>query len=292
MTILVTGSNGFAAGHLVRYLRTQGCDEICGTDVTSRPEQRRTAGDPDIDFFQCNLAGEEAVKALIEHVRPGQIYHLAGTFTNDFRTDYVANVLTSRNLLECVRRSTRACRILLVGSSAEYGLVAAADNPVNEEHQLRPVSLYGLTKVYQTYLAKFYFDVHKSDVVIARPFNFFGRGISRQLFVGRVYEQIEAYRSGKISKISVGSLDSRRDYIAIEDAVRAFEAIMCSGVAGEIYNVGSGSSLRIRDLLERLLTENGLEMEVVQQSIPSTGDKVDVTDLFADIRKLRSLSKS
>ena len=281
MKILVTGANGFSARYLIEHLSQHGCGEIYRTDLMSAGDAR---------FFQCDLAQENQVATLIQHVEPDQIYHLAGTFTNDYQTDYDANVLSSRNLLETVRASGRRCRLLLIGSCAEYGSLAAAESPVSEEHQLLPVSIYGLTKVYQTYLAKFYVAVHKLDVVIARPFNLLGPGMSSRLFVGHVYEQIAAYRKGEIAKISVGNLESRRDYISVKDAVCAYATIMQSGAAGEVYNVGSGSSVKIRDLLERLLKENGLGMEVVEQMHPAMGNKVDISDLFADVRKLSSLS--
>lgn len=280
MRILVTGANGFSARHLIGHLSEQGCGEVYCAGL--RPTR-------DANFFQCDLTRENKVAELIARAEPDQIYHLAGTFTNDYQTDYAANVLCSRNLLETVRRTRRRCRVLLVGSCAEYGLVAAEDNPVKEEHQLLPVSIYGLTKVYQTYLAKFYVIVHKLDVVMARPFNLLGRGISSRLFVGHVYGQIEAYRKGEIANVSVGDLESRRDYIAVEDAMRAYAVIMQRGVTGEVYNVGSGFSIKIRDLLERMLKENGLGMDAVTQMHPAAGDKLDVRDLFADISKFRSL---
>ena len=293
MKILVTGSNGFSARHLLRYLKGQDCWDIYCADVKpprdEPPRPDGALGDPKTDFFQCDLACEDDVVKLIECVMPDRIFHLAGKFTNDFNVDYAANVLSGRNLLESVQRARRPCRILLVGSSAEYGLVPPEDNPVKEDHPLQPISIYGLTKAYQTYLARYYFAVHKMDVVAARPFNLLGRGVSRELFVGHVYEQIDAYRSGRIAKISVGNLESRRDYIPVEDAVRAYAVIMERGVSGEIYNVGTGASIQIRTLLQQILKEGGLGMDVVEEQDSTINHKLEVSDLFADVTKLRAL---
>jgi GDP-4-dehydro-6-deoxy-D-mannose reductase len=118
-----------------------------------------------------------------------------------------------------------------------------------------------------------------------------GRGISQRLFVGHVYAEIEAYLAGRTAKISVGNLDSRRDYIAVEEAVRAYALIMQRGSPGEIYNVGSGVSIPIRALLQTILAENGLGMEIVEPLRPASSDKLDVSDIFADVSKLRSLVK-
>ncbi len=292
MRILVTGASGFSARFLVAFLRTQDC-VLYRTDITpaNNPLPAFETQKATIEeFSRCDLVCEDDVRALVATVAPDRIYHLAGTFTNDFETDYKANVLATRNLLEGMRRSAHPCRILLVGSSGEYGLIDPRDNPVKEEQPLRPVSIYGLSKVYQTYLAKYYVAVHKINIVMARPFNLLGRGISPRLFVGHVYEQIEAYRGGRINKICVGNLDSRRDYIPVEEAVRAYVLIMERGATGEIYNVGSGASVKIGSLLERLLKENGLGMDAVEQHLPSPGGKLDVSDLYADLTKLRALT--
>ena len=95
-------------------------------------------------------------------------------------------------------------------------MIAREDNPVSEEYPLHPVSIYGVTKAFQTQLAQFYYRRHHLDLVMARTFNLIGLGISPRLFIGRLQQQIEDYRFGKITKISLGNLEARRDYIPIE----------------------------------------------------------------------------
>jgi GDP-4-dehydro-6-deoxy-D-mannose reductase len=124
---------------------------------------------------------------------------------------------------------------------------------------------------------------------MARTFNLYGAGMPTKLFVGRLYEQIEAYRAGRISAIVVGNLDNQRDYVRVEVAVRAYALIMERGKAGEVYNVGSGASIRIRDLLRCILEVNGLSMAVVQEQQSRQENKFDIKNLVADIAKLRAL---
>ncbi len=280
MRILVTGAGGFSGRHMVEYLRKNSSAEICGSSLRARNGENWVSGD---------LTSEGATATLIGRIRPNQVYHLAGRHSNDFQTDYRANVLSTRNLLESVVNIKLECRVLLIGSSAEYGAVAEEDNPVKEDHPLAPMSIYGLTKVYQTYLMRFYCAFYDMNIVMARPFNLFGMGMSGELFVGRVYEQIEAYRAGIVSKITVGNLEHRRDYIGIEQAIRYYTVIMQRGKAREIYNVGSGASIKVRDLLQRILEENGLGMDVVEERAFRPTSKFDVKDLFADVSKLKAL---
>ncbi len=280
MKVLVTGAGGFSGRHLVQYLAGDCSVELYRTSLTPRNES---------NWLACDLTKSKETAALIAEVGPDQIYHLAGVRTNEYQTDYQVNVLSTLNLLENIARTKSRCRVLIVGSSAEYGFVAEEDNPVSEDHPLVPMSVYGLTKVYQTYLMKFYCSRYHLDVVMARPFNLSGQGMSDKLFLGRLYEQIESYKAGRISKILVGNLEHRRDYVPIEQAVRYYALIMQRGKSGEIYNVGSGASIRIRDLLRGILEESGLSIEIVEEQISKEPDAFDIKDLVADISKLKTL---
>ena len=282
MRVLVTGAGGFSGRHLLEYLAQNSSAEIHCTSFTRRVDR---------PWLFCDLARSEDVSALIERAAPDQIYHLVGTHTDNYQTDYRNNVLTTRNILETIARVRPQCRVLLIGSSAEYGIVDEKDNPVTEDQPLVPMSDYGLSKVYQTYLMKFYCARHNLDIVMARPFNLYGNGISSRLFIGRLAEQIEAYRAGGISKVVVGYLDNKRDYVPIEVAVRAYALIMERGRSGEVYNVGTGASIRIRDLLRSILEAEGLSMSIVQEQESRCENRFDIKDLVADIAKLRGLSE-
>lgn len=280
MRILITGAMGFAGRHLIEHLREKGDCLIFGADLAAAPQP---------DHYDCDLTDYEAVLNLIENTRPDQIYHLAGTFSNDYAIDYASNVLTTKTLFDALLTSKYDCRILLIGSAAEYGLIGEGDNPVRETQALNPVSVYGLTKVYQTYLMKFYCQLKEMNVVMARPFNLRGRGMSERLFIGRVYKQIADYKEGKIDKIKVGNLNARRDYIDVIHAMGYYELIMNSGKTGEIYNVGTGQSVLMLDLLKSILVENNLDMSIVERDQYSSCNKMDVPDVYADITKLLGL---
>jgi GDP-4-dehydro-6-deoxy-D-mannose reductase len=279
MRILVTGAGGFAGRHLVAHLSENRTGSIYCSSLTPRED----------GFTHCDLTRAEDAKALIQEVGPDQIYHMVGTNTDDYHAAYEINVATTRNILESVVQAKRRCRVLLVGSSAEYGPVSEADNPVSEDQRLIPMGNYALTKIYQTYLMKLYCASFKTDIVMARPFNLYGRGMSNRLFVGRVHQQIAQFKVGQIPKISVGNLDNKRDYISIQSAVSCFSLIMEKGETGEIYNVGSGVAIRMRDLLERMLQEEGLDMSVVEERTFAEIRQFDVKNLIADTTKLMKL---
>jgi len=282
MKKLVVGANGFIAKNICIQLAHSG-EEVIKVDLT-----QSSAG----DVVVADLSDYGSAKNLLDHYKPDQVYNLAGTFSNNFAIDEIANFRVPKNILDAVHELHLKCRIVLFGSAAEYGAIDAEDNPVKETQALHPISIYGFTKSMQSTLMEYYFRTKKVDVLMARPFNIKGRDISEKLFVGRVYKQIAAFRTGNTKEIVVGRLDTRRDYIAIEDAVKRFELIMENGMSGQTYNVGSGFSVSMHDLLKEILLENGLDMDIVKTGEANRSSDADVMDIYADVSKVNSLQRN
>jgi GDP-4-dehydro-6-deoxy-D-mannose reductase len=281
MKVLITGAGGFTGRKLVKEIAQDPAIEVFLCDRFQSPKK---------NWISCDLSIAENVDPMLDRIQPQQIYHLAGTFSNDFNLDFKSNVLTTKNILDALIRHERDCRVFLVGSAAEYGMVAKEDNPIPEGYPLKPVSIYGLTKMYQTHLMTYYHSNHDLDIVMARTFNLLGRGQSDKLFIGRIYQQIDLLKNGKINNIIMGNLNSKRDYISVNHAVSHYITIMKYGIPGEIYNVGSGQSIQIYELLIRILRKNGINLNVIETK-QQTGikKKGDVGIIYADISKLKHL---
>lgn len=284
MKILITGASGFTAHYMVRFIATELGHELYLTDRVSRGLR---------NILNCDLAQRGSTEELICKIRLERIYHLAGSFTNDYDIDYSANVLSTKNILDALLKFKISCRVLLVGSAAEYGFINVEDNPISENYPLQPSRIHGLTKAYQTYLMNFYCKVYQMDLVMARTFNLFDNSgrISKLLFIGKIYEQIEKVKRGEISKILVGNLEAKRDYIDVREAVKYYQKIMERGRLGEVYNVGSGNSVKMRDFLDLILKEAGLDMKVMEERGLKVPDKTDIPEIYADLRKIKTLEK-
>jgi GDP-4-dehydro-6-deoxy-D-mannose reductase len=281
MNILVTGARGATGSVLCSLIKIKYPEiMIFPTDIVHHSE----AG-----YIQCDLTDCASVRNLLRKSQPCQIYHLAGSFTNNFDIDLASNVKATNNILQSILDLRLTTRILLVGSSAEYGIVEDKDNPIKESQPLNPVSIYGLTKVYQTKLMQYYFLTKDIDVVMVRPFNLIGKNISDYLFIGNLYRQIEKFKRGEICKITLGNLQNKRDYISIEDAVKDYLTVMGKGIAGEVYNIGSGSSEAIKNILEKILIENDLDMNIIEEVNFIENNKIDINDIYANIDKLALL---
>lgn len=279
ITVLVTGATG-ALGKAV----TENLSKRDGYKVVT------TSRSGDAADFQLDITDEVKLSEIIDQVQPDVILQLAATFTHDFDDAYAINVEANRELLDIVQRSQNKIRVILIGSAAEYGLVQPDESPISENHALNPVSVYGLTKAWQSQLA-IYYSKRGVDVVVARVFNLKGKELSEKLFIGRLQKQIDEVLSGNQSIIELGPLSATRDYISTEGAAQQIIAIVESGETGHIYHVASGKPVVMRDFLKDKLEENKLDISIVREAEEkSNRTGYDVPMIYADMQRTSQLT--
>lgn len=281
MSTLVTGATGGFGPILVNWLQKNKPGPIWLTGRKTLPVE---------GYYPCDLTDANSTKELISRIRPSVIFHMAGDFTNKYEFDYSINSLGARNIIEALLADNINARVVLIGSAAEYGIVLPHENPIKENQVLRPVSVYGLTKSFQTQLGVYFAHNSSVEVVIARMFNLLAPGLSERLFVGRVEKQIASYLSGEAREIVVGNLDAQRDYVPVERAIEQLNMIAMRGKSGEVYHVASGKPVIMRQLLQDLLANAGISQSVVKENVGAVGRMgYDVPIVFADMTKTNNL---
>lgn len=277
--VLVTGATGALGQAVIARLRKDGNYRIV---ATSRHRDDETG-------VQLDLRNPELISALINRAVPNLILHLAATFSPDFDEAYAVNVDATRRLLDAVQESGSRMRVLLVGSAAEYGAVRPEENPIREDHVLNPVSIYGLSKAWQTQLAGLY-SSRGVDVVVARVFNLDGPGLTERLFIGRLQKQINEVLAGRKSVIEIGSLSATRDYLTTAEAADQILSIAEHAESGRVYHVASGIPVTMRDVLVHYLAINKLDISIVRESSELTRRTgYDVPVIYADTTNTRQL---
>lgn len=280
-TVLVTGATGALGQAVIGRLRN---GANCRVITASRQCD-------DTNGFRLDVRDHKQLAAVIDSTEPDLVLHLAATFSSEFDEAYAINVEAARHLMDVVQQSGRRTRVLLVGSAAEYGVVRPEENPIREDRVLNPVSLYGLTKAWQTQLAGLYAS-RGVDVVVARIFNMDGPGLSDRLFIGRLQKQIEEVLNGRKSVIEVGPLSSIRDYIPTHEAADQILAIAAHAESGSVHHVASGIAVKMRDLLARYLRLHGLDISIVREAAElSNRVGYDVPSIYADVTKTMRLMK-
>jgi GDP-4-dehydro-6-deoxy-D-mannose reductase len=272
--VLITGVGGFTGRWLVAHLRSGPRVHLAGLGRSAD-----TRWDLD-SYAACDLRNLGQVVATVARVRPEFVFHLAGcnAFAPAEEIESV-NVRGFDNLVAAIEAAklSRPVRMLTIGSAAELGRQGAAKLPVNEAAPCHPESAYGRSKWSVTERALAGGNSAGIEIVVARTFNLAGPGLDRRLALGNFAAQIAAIERGRSGEICCGRLDTRRDYVDVRDAVAAYAAVIERGRSGEVYNVCSGRSHALGDILAAMLKIAGATPTIrADQSPPRPGDLPDV----------------
>jgi GDP-4-dehydro-6-deoxy-D-mannose reductase len=288
MRALITGIGGFVGRHLRLYLEQQG-DSVCGLGRPADSLNTALAG-----VFAVDLTDRAAVERIVRETQPEAVYHLAAQSSpaeslSDPWATIGNNLLSQINLFEALLAANLRPRVLVVGSSDEYGRVDPDDVPTNESVALRPLTPYAVSKVGQDMMGFQYFAQHGLPVIRVRPFNHTGPGHDARFVIpslARQLAQIEAEEREPV--LRVGNLNVERDFTDARDMVRAYRLALVAGVPGAVYNLGRGHSVRIGDMVDELIA---LCRVAVQARVdPALLRPTDIPRQEADTRKFTTLT--
>jgi GDP-4-dehydro-6-deoxy-D-mannose reductase len=286
---LITGISGFVGSHLAEYLLDTTGWEVAGTvfgpygniaDLCDR-----------LELFPAELSRLDVMVFILEQAQPDVIFHLAAQpLVSASRRDpwgtLESNIRMQLNVLEGVAQVRPECRVLVVGSSEEYGLVSPEDLPIDEETPLRPLSPYALSKVAQDLMGLQYFLTHKLHIVRVRPFNHIGPRQRIGFVAADLASQIAAAETGlQPPVLEVGNLEARRDFSDVREVVQAYVQLIANGEPGQVYNIGSGVSHSVRELLNTLLSMSQVPIQVHQD--PGRMRPSDVPEVICDATRIR-----
>jgi GDP-4-dehydro-6-deoxy-D-mannose reductase len=165
------------------------------------------------------------------------------------------NIISQVNLLEALRGLKMSPRFLAAGSSEEYGLVLDGELPIKESNPLRPLSPYAVSKVTQDMMAYQYFKSYGLPIIRTRAFNHEGPRRGDVFVTSNFARQVSEIEAGlREPVVYVGDLTPRRDYSDVRDIVRGYWLLLERGEPGEVYNLCSGRSWSIQNVLDFVLS--------------------------------------
>jgi GDP-4-dehydro-6-deoxy-D-mannose reductase len=267
---LITGVTGFAGSHLVDYLLGMPGMEIFGLYRWRSPMENIQHVVERIQLRECDLRDAFSVRDVIEDVRPDRIFHLAAqSFVPTSWTapteSLVTNIIGQLNVFEAVRKIGIQPLIQIACSSEEYGLVYDNELPISEENPLRPLSPYAVSKVGQDLLGYQYFMSYRLPIIRTRGFNHEGPRRPPVFVVSDFALQVaEIEKEMRPPVIRVGNLEAHRDFTDVRDMVRGYWLALEKGRPGEVYNICSGRSFAVREVLDMLLGLTKVRIRVEQ----------------------------
>ncbi|MFH1607961.1 MAG: sugar phosphate nucleotidyltransferase [archaeon] len=218
--IIVTGSSGFLGKRLVEELGRK--YEIITFD---KDEGKNIENMSDFDGLFAD-----------------KIIHLAALTKNDNELEmFNVNVNGTLNVLEYCKKTGNG--LVFVSSASVYG---DSDSQIREDTPVNPKSFYGLTKAIAEKLCEHYNKKFGVNVIILRLFNPYGKGQQKGFLIPDIISQLEN------ESINLGNPYPKRDLVYVDDVIDAIKKSIAKN-SFEIFNVGSGESHSVMELVEKIV---------------------------------------
>jgi UDP-glucose 4-epimerase len=261
---VVTGGAGFIGSTLVDSLVGRG-DEVHVVDDLSAGRREQIAAKARLHVLDIR---EPLVDALA-NARPEVVFHLAAQIdvrrsVSDPVDDAATNVLGTLRVLELAREHDAQ----VVFASTGGAIYGECERPATEAAERQPVSPYGTSKLAaEEYLAAWN-RLYGTSHVALRLGNVYGPRQDPHGEAGVVAIFLSRIRDGVPATI-FGDGSQTRDYVFVEDVVRAFMAAV--GADGGVFNVGTGIETSVRELWQGCTDAAGVAAEVAHDA-PRLGE--------------------
>lgn len=288
MRAVITGGFGFVGASLTKTLVEAGHDVLVidngavGSSANLAPEIAAAANLATLDILDF-----EGVKRALAQHQAEAVFHLAANHfipecnRNPAGTIRV-NVEGTQRLLDAIKATPSISRLVFTSTAAVYAPDVAAHNETTS--LVQPDDIYGKSKLWGETLVHAFNDATKIDVGIARLFNVFGPGETNPHFIPSMIRQAQDN-----AHLLVGNIDSRRDYVFVEDVVSALVAL--ESKVGELHNftcnVGTGTSTSGHGVIAAIA--EALSIDVIVENDPSRMRPSDRPNLLADNRRAREV---
>ena len=281
MKILVTGGAGFIGSHIAEYLVQRGDDVTILDNLNTGKKENLAKINDKINFVNGDIRDYKLLEELVNNTT-GVFHEAALASVQDsfnMKDEYVdVNVNGTENILKLGKEY--GFKIVYASSSSVYGNPNTI--PVKETDERKPINPYAQTKLDDEYLAKKYSEMGVS-VIGLRYFNVFGPRQSKE-YAGVIKLFLEKIKQEISPKINGDGLQTR-DFVHIDDVVKANILAMDSNIKHEFFNVGTGNSISILDLANVVIDASGLSLEPIHgPELPG-----DVRATQADVTLIRKL---
>ena len=279
MKILVTGGAGFIGSHIVEYLVQRGDNVIVLDNLSNGKIQNISKVSDDINFVNGDVRDYNLVEQLVKDV--DSVFHEAALVSvpESFKMQneyFDVNVNGTENILKLAKEY--GFKIVYASSSSVYGNPKSV--PIKEDDDRNPLNPYAKTKLEDELLAEKYSEmgVH---VIGLRYFNIFGRRQSKE-YAGVIKLFLKKIQQNKAPIIN-GDGSQTRDFVYVEDVVKANILAMDSNIKYKFLNVGTGFSISILDLANACIEASGLSLKPVHgPQLPG-----DILDSKADLELIK-----
>lgn len=260
INVLITGAAGFTGRHACRYFVNKGYHVVAAVRNPARH------GEPGVEYITCDLTNKEQVRQLVKRANPRYVLHLGGK--NSVPESWgepllymESNIMGSLYLLQALRESGCASRVLVAGSRLKFELSVPLD----------PTHPYALSKSIQEIAALSWGKLFHQDVLVAEPGNLIGPGPSTGICALLAKYVVNAEQGEQQKPFRLSSAEERRDFLDVRDAVAAYEVLLLHGETGSVTPVCSGLERRLGEVADLFKSLSTAEVAIEAGNAPGSG---------------------
>tara|TARA_R110000824_G_scaffold33234_2_gene106615 strand:+ start:4376 stop:5335 length:960 start_codon:yes stop_codon:yes gene_type:complete len=292
--VLITGITGSGGSYLAEYIVKHHPDinvfGICRWHSTTTLINIEEIKDK-VTIYECDLMDISSIIRTLQKVMPSRIFHLAAyaNVKKCFDTPLSVinnNIMGTAHLLEAIRLVCPDSILQMCSTSEVYG--NPHNFPMTEEHPLKPVNPYAVSKLSQEALSYSYYTSWNLNVIITRMFAYTNPK-RRDLFATAFAAQVAEIEQGKRETLYHGNLDSIRTLIDVRDAMESYWISCRTCDYGQVYNIGGDNILSVGEFLEILKSKAKVPIKSMQS--PDLLRPVDVTRQIPDVSKFYNKTK-
>ena len=290
MRAFITGIAGFVGSYLSEYLLQKGT-EVFGTVLPVESLHNIGHIKERLTLFKCDITDAKKLALAVKKSKPDFVFHLAAQSNVSLswkipQKTMQVNVVGTVNLLESLRKHAPNARVLLASSREVYGKVKRSELPVTERQPAKPANPYGVSKLAMEFLGKQYYYKYGLESIIIRSFNLTGPRRPASFACSDWARQLAEIELGLSEpEIKIGVVTALRDFTDVRDAVRAYWLAIHKCKPAEPYNVCSEKALKMKKVLEMILSLSEKNVKVVRDAKKVV--KIDIPYAVGSNAKLR-----
>lgn len=247
--ILITGGAGFIGSHLANELAKCGNEVVVFDNLANGSKSNLSK---DVAFIEGDIMDINSLRAAInDHVEI--IFHLAADVTiresfSHYQNNFITNTVGTMNVYECATQSKTVSRLIYTSSMAVY---SDSSEKVSETHETTPSSPYGVSKLASELYLKSMSSSAPFSTTVLRLFNAFGPHQKYSSRVGLITILTNKLLSNETPVLFDGGLQTR-DFIHVDDIVRALILAIKHDKKFDIFNIGSGTGHKVAEVYDEI----------------------------------------
>lgn len=262
--VLITGISGQDGAYLSRLFIEEGV-QVLGIlrETSSKRNLEKLSISNYIDFIELDLTDFKKVDAIINSLKPEEIYHLSSqssvgySFKEPYETLFY-NYISTLNLLEAIKNSSVDTKFYHASSSEMFGSIGINNLPLKEKHLFHPLSPYAVSKASSHWLTVNYRETYNLFACSGILFNHESALRAEGFVIKKIIDAAFKIKEGSLEKLQLGDIEIVRDWGYAPEYVKAMK-LMLQHHKPEDFIICSGYPSTLKTIVEMVFSQLELD---------------------------------